>query len=73
MKMPSGLRTTLNITEHLNLYLAEGWQNTDTHSGKWTGEGERSNAADTAQGAGTEGSLGPTTGTVFVLASVLRF
>lgn len=27
---------------------------------------------DTAQGAGTEGSLGTTTGAVFVLASVLR-
>lgn len=71
--MPSGLRITLNITDHLHLNLAEDWKNSDTHSGKWAGEGERSNAADTAQGAGTEGSLGPTTGTVFVLASVLRF
>lgn len=41
-------------------------------SGKWTGEGDRSYVADTAQEAGNEGSLGTTTGIVFVLASALR-
>lgn len=41
-------------------------------SGKWAGEGVRSYVADTAQEAGTEGSLGTTTGIVFVLASALR-
>lgn len=36
------------------------------------GEGERAQAADTVQGAGTEGSRGVTAGGVFVLASALR-
>ena len=43
-----------------------GW----TYSGGRAGEGVRSQAADTAQGA--EGSRGGTAGRVFVLASVFR-